>query len=256
MPTALNKTTTAPPTSVAVPLNNKGQPCTSAGRRNSTAIGSGLGNGGVTPPGTYERRRDSVTHEIRHHRRFREQWRRVLDEQLSTSDVHRTVHAVGSALAMFSNDTAKNVWPSQATIGERVGVSASTVCRAVAVLRKVGMLEWDHQFRQVEGAPKATSNLYEFRIPELLGESVGVKQRERRLGDHQIPKPVIVMPDWQRDIDARVHALVLVHRADQYSAAETELLDDLSGRPAQQLSFAAAALNELWRTRHPARRLE
>lgn len=256
MPTTLNKTRTTPPATVPAPLNNKGRPCTSVGQRNAASIGSGLGNGGVTPPGTYERRRDSVTHEIRHHRRFREQWRRVLDHLLSTGDIHRTVHAVGSALSMFSNDTAKNVWPAQATIGDRVGVSESTVCRALAVLREMGMLEYDHQFKQVDGKPRATSNLYEFRIPDALGNAVGVTQRTRRLNAHQIPTPAMVVPDWHRDIDARVHALVLVHTADHYGTAEAELLDDLDGRPAEQLSFAAAALNELWRTRHPAQHLE
>ena len=122
MPSTLTKHTTRPALAGPVRLNNRGRLCTSAGRRNATAIGTGLGNGGVKPPGTYERRRAAVTLEVRHHRRFREQWRRILDHQLSTGDIHRTVHSVGSALSTFSNDVAKNAWPSQAKIGKRAGV--------------------------------------------------------------------------------------------------------------------------------------
>ncbi len=257
MPSTLTKTTTGPPAGAGgARLNNRGRPCTSAGRRNATAVGSGLGNGGVVPPGRYERRRDSVTHDIRHGRRFREQWRRVLDHQLATGDVHRTAHAVASALSTFSNDVGKNAWPSQAKIGEVCGVSASTVNRSVKVLRQIGLLEWDHQFRQVDGKPHATSNLYEFRIPDALGEIVGVKKRSRRLDDHQIPKPAELVPDWQRDIDRRAHAVALLYTAAQYQAAETELLDDLADRPVEQRTFAAATLNKVWRTKHPTPPLE
>lgn len=251
MPTS-TKPPGAPPTAT-VRLNNRGLPCTSAGRRNQAAIGSGLGNGGTPSPGHYERRKGCVQAEIRHHRMFREQWRRGLDHLLTIDSISRTDLAVGAALSTFSSQTGENVWPSHATIGARCKLSASTVQRSLAALRDLEMIEWDHRGVQIDGKPRATSNLYEFRIPEYVATAVGInRKRSRRLDEHQIPNPAHTVPDWQRDIDSRVASLVLVYGDDQYTAAEAELLDDLAGRPTEQLSFAAAALNERWRTAHPA----
>lgn len=252
MPTnTLNKTTT-PPAAAVVPLNNRGRPCTSIGRRNAAAIGSGLGNGGVVPPGRYERRRDCVNHDPRGNPRFREQWRRCLDHLLVVADIPRTVHTVGSALITFSDSTGKLAWPSQAAIGERCNLSASTVGRALAVLRVLELLEWDHRFHQVDGQPAATSNLYEFRIPEALAATLNIgKRRRRSTGGHQIPAPETLMPAWQRSVESMVGAVILMHTADQYVQAEAALLSDLAGQPVEQLTFAAALLNEQWRERHP-----
>jgi len=211
-----------------------------------------MGNGGTPSPGRYERRKGCVEAEVRHHRQFRENWRRGLDHLLVVEAISRTVLVVGATLATFSNATGENVWPSQATIGARCRLSASTVQRSLAVLRTVGMLEWDHRGVQIDGKPRATSNLYEFRIPDYVATAVGAnRKRSRRLNEHQIPSPAHTVPDWQKDIDSRVASLVLVYRSDQYTDAEAELLDDLAGRPTEQLSFAAEALNERWRTARP-----
>lgn len=235
-------TATAP----APRLNNQGLPCTSKGRRNAAAIGTNRGNGGVMPPGHYTRRRDVVRRENRHGRRFREQWRRVIDHLLAVGDIHRTVHAVASALSTHSSDTGKNAWPSHATLADQVGVSASTVCRALAELRAIGLVEWDHQFRQVDGKPRATSNLYEFRIPPPLGRVVNVDQRSM-YRDRTPPAHVTAKraPDWQRDIDSHVHAIAQV--STDYMTAEAQLFNDFNGRSTEQLTFAAHALNEAWR---------
>lgn len=255
MPTTTHKTTTGPSTAATVSLNNRGNPCTSIGRRNATAVGTGLGNGGVTPPGHYDRRRDCVNHDPRGNPYFREQWRRCLDHLLVVADIPRTVHTVGSALITFSDKAGELVWPSQAAIGERCNLSASTVGRALAVLRVLELLEWDHRFHQVAGKPKATSNLYEFKIPEALATTLRIgKRRRRQMSAHQIPMHEVLMPAWQRTVESMVGAVILMHTDDQYTEAETALLDDLAGQPVEQLTFAAALLNEKWREQRPVTR--
>ena len=169
-------TTTRPRT------NARGNPWASRGRRNLTAAGSGLGNGGVTPPGHYTRRRDCLGPE-RHDNRWRMDWLKLLGHLLSEGRITPIDAGVGVALSTFSNDTGEHVWPSQATIGQRCGRSASVVQRSLAVLRGHGVLEWEHRFNGPTNdtpRPTATSNLYEFRLPRELLDEVGLRKKKRR----------------------------------------------------------------------------
>src|SRR3954454_22053802 len=101
-------------TTVEQPRTNaRGNPSTSVGRRNLTAAGTGLGNGGVTPPRRYQRRRDCLGPD-RHDNRWRMDWLKVLTHLQSDGRIGPILAAVGAALASFSNDTGEHVWPSQA----------------------------------------------------------------------------------------------------------------------------------------------
>ena len=134
----------------------------------------GLGNGGVTPP-LYERRKegtfnlegpsDAIRAQVGH--QFRQFWRDDLLAHLGRGEIDPIDYAIGMALAEFSDKAAKVVFPSQATIGKKVGRSPSTVNRRLAKLRRLGLLEWAHRFLQSrDGKPRATTNLYVFRLSD------------------------------------------------------------------------------------------
>src|SRR4051812_42603024 len=125
--------------------NARGNPWRSIGRRNLAAAGTGLGNGGVTPPGHYLRRRDCLGPD-RHDNRWRMDWLKLLSYLLSEGRISAVDAGVGVALSTFSNDTGEHIWPPQAAIGQRCGRSASVVQRSLAVLRRHGLLEWEHRF--------------------------------------------------------------------------------------------------------------
>ena len=145
----------------------------------------GLGNGGVTPP-LYERRKegtfdlegasDVIRAQIGH--QFRRFWIDDLTEHLKRGEINLTDFAIGCALSDFSDNGAKIVFPSQATIGKQVGRSASTVNRSLARLRRYGLLEWAHRFLQSrDGKPRATTNLYAFRLSDRWMEEDFEKRR-------------------------------------------------------------------------------
>ena len=62
--------------------------------------------------------------------------------------------------------------------------STSTAHRALAELRAVGLLEWNHRFEgptHDNPRPHPTSNLYEFVIPNQLAKEAGLTKRLQRL---------------------------------------------------------------------------
>lgn len=236
-------------------LNSRGRPCTSLGRRNSTAIGTGLGNGGVTPP-RYQRRRDA-TGSGRHPRSFREHWRRVLSHLLNESQIDPVTFAIGYALTEFSNERAESVWPAQATIGKRVGRSASTVNRRLRRLRDLGMLEWDHRFDSDTTERKGirgTSNFYEFRIPDELMHAAGLpRQRQHQRPDRSrrhssTPAPGNRTPtphEWQREIDST--AAALARSAATFEVAHEEIESLYANQGPERASYARTALDDAWK---------
>src|SRR3954447_9231129 len=175
-------------TTVTVPdapiLNARGQPWTSRGRRNLAWVGSGFGNGGVTPPGRYERRRGCIGSDEHHDTFWMSDWRRLLAHLRHAGAISPNAYEVGSHLADFSNERGEHTWPSQATIGKRLERSASTVGRALAELRAAGVVEWDHRFEGPTNEiprPHPTSNMYEFRIPLELARAANLKRRIQRM---------------------------------------------------------------------------
>lgn len=236
-------------------LNSRGHPCTSVGRRNAASIGSGRGNGGVLPP-QYERRRDSVGDD-RHSKMWRRWWLRVIGHLRDRGDLSVVDFAVLSALADFSSESGSHVWPSQATIGLRIGRSASTVNRSLCRARELRVVNWDHRFEgptnEYRGV-KGTSNLYEFLIPEDLATEMNIGQRrprrerpDRTTRHDRSPSPTPGYApglEWQRHIDSHVAAVVL--SAATYQMAEAEVEDAFQDRDVQQRTYAASVLNERW----------
>lgn len=170
--------TMTPPACGRPTTNNRGQPWSSAGRRNLGWLGTGLGNGGTPPPGDYERRRHCIA-DGAHDRMWREHWLRCLLRLLGDGEVTVTQYAVGVALADVSNAQGKPVFPGHSYLGERVGRSRSTVQRALARLRELGLLEWEHRFlppNSESDHARGTSNLYEFRLPADVLAGLGLRQ--------------------------------------------------------------------------------
>src|SRR3954451_1856518 len=99
-------------TVTASPLTNaRGTPWTSRGRRNLGCAGSGLGNGGITAPGTYQRRKGSVGPDERHDSYWRHDWRIVLAYARDQQLISPNAYAVGSHLGDRSDDKAHHAYP-------------------------------------------------------------------------------------------------------------------------------------------------
>ena len=56
-----------------------------------------------------------------------------------------------AALGMYTNEENDWVFPSQFTIGEMIGYSRETICRAISELEKAGYLEKRHRFHENGG---------------------------------------------------------------------------------------------------------
>lgn len=169
---------TAPPAVTPPATNNRGQPWTSAGSRNLSCVGTGLGNGGTPPPGHYERRRDCLG-VFSHDKMWREHWCRLVAAALFEGEITRTQHAVALALADHSGRDGHHVVPGHRRLGEMVGCSRSTVRRSLKRLREFGLLEWEHRFvgpGPDRPLPRGTSNMYEFRLPTDRLAKLGLRQ--------------------------------------------------------------------------------
>jgi hypothetical protein len=186
-----------PPTTPTLTLTTRGQPTTSRGLRNASCIGTSLGNGGVTAPGTYERRRNIIDPEERHDAWWRRDWLLQLAEMYKARLISERAMTAGQLIATYSSDTGQPVFATQATIGGggrqpipgvfNDGKSASTINRGLAELRHAGALEWEHRFLAPDkGNPKvrATSNLYVFRFATTFCSTVAslTKRIERIAG--------------------------------------------------------------------------
>jgi hypothetical protein len=240
--TTINTAACRPPAT-----NNRGQPWSSAGRRNLGWIGTGLGNGGTQPPGDYERRRHCIE-DRPHDRMWREHWLRCLLSLLGDGELTPTQYTIGVALADVSNANGKPVFPGHKYLGERVGRSRSTVQRTLARLRALGLLEWEHRFlapNSESDHARGTSNLYDFRLPADVLARLGLRQprppRHHHGGRHTPPK---------RDL-ARDQALSTAAAAAQAASNATfrdaaEEIEALYSDDAEMVSFALDALAGFW----------
>jgi Helix-turn-helix domain len=233
--------------------NARGNPWTSAGRRNLTAAGTGLGNGGVRPPGHYTRRRDCLGPD-RHDNRWRMDWLKLLAHLQAHGRVTPIDVSVGVAIATFSNDTGEHVWPSQTVIGERCGRSASVVGRSLAALRAHGLLEWEHRFNgptHDNPLPSATSNLYEFRLPQDLLDEVGLRKRKRRSPARHLRHQPTPARDHERDQVMSMGAAQAL-LASSYEVGVAAVEHELAGRPAHLVLLAKEEYDVAWK-RHRLR---
>ncbi|MGE3449395.1 MAG: hypothetical protein AB7H92_17655 [Microbacteriaceae bacterium] len=184
--------------------NNRGQPVTSIGQRNAAAIGTNHGNGGVTPPGHYRRRRNNLTvspdgKEHRNGKMARERLLRLNRKLRAAGVITRTEFDAVESLADISDGWLSRRVPAHATIGRGFGVSASTVCRALNSYREkvvvrngdglviFRVLEWEHVmiFDPELRRRRGTSNTYEFRVDGTFSEHFKALEREWGLGGGQ-----------------------------------------------------------------------
>lgn len=202
----------------------------------------GRGNGGVTPP-VYERRRygsfdlegPSEQTLAKVGNSFRSYWLSNVAWHVGRGDLNATDFLVAQALAEFSDNKLKAVFPAQRTIGKAVGRSASTVNRSAARLRSLGLLEWGHRFlRPVDGMPRATTNMYAFRLSDEWAEEelpVRIIATNRAKGRARRHKNGRTTPKALTGIPSTVHAVA--RSAETYDAALDELrgLFDVPGYP-------------------------
>jgi len=241
-------TTTARPRT-----NARGNPWTSKGRRNLAAAGSGLGNGGVVPPGHYIRRR-GILGPGRHDNRWRLDWLKLLSHLLSESRITPIDAGVGVALSTFSNDTGEHVWPSHATIGQRCGRSPSVVGRSLATLRAHGLLEWEHRFNGPTNEtprPTATSNIYEFLLPRELLDEVGLRKKKRRDAGRHPKHQSTPTRNHERELVMSMGAAQAL-LAPNYAAGIAVVEHELADRSADLILLAKEEYDVAWK-RHRQR---
>ena len=138
----------------------------------------GRGNGGSEPPrytrrkyGTFDLEGPSARTLAVVGTSFRSYWSECVMWHFKRGELTTTDLAVAMVLAEYSNDAMKEVWPSQETIGAAIGRSASTVNRSLRRMRALGLVEWAHRFlRPEKGLPRATTNLYHFRLSDVWAE--------------------------------------------------------------------------------------
>jgi hypothetical protein len=107
------------------------------------------------------------------------EWQRCVLDAVAAGELHRTTGAVLLAFSRRSSNRHEDVWIAQATVGEHVGLAASTVCHHVAAAKRAGWLAVQHRNRIDNGFVTGMSNLTRFELPAHWRNKLDEQRRER-----------------------------------------------------------------------------
>ena len=111
------------------------------------------------------------------------EWQRCVQDAVAAGELHRTTGQVLLAFCRQSDNRLKDVWIAQATVGERLGLAASTVCHHVAKAKRAGWVTVQHRNRIDNGMVVGMSNMTRLELPEpwrtKLDEQRGKKVADR-----------------------------------------------------------------------------
>jgi hypothetical protein len=104
---------------------------------------------------------------------------RCVQDAVAERELHRTTGDVLLLFARVSDDRLSDVWISQATIAEKLGLAESTVCHHVAKAKRLGWLVVQHRNRIDNGFVIGMSNMTRLQLPERWQDRLDEQRRER-----------------------------------------------------------------------------
>jgi hypothetical protein len=104
---------------------------------------------------------------------------RCVQDAVAERELHRTTGDVLLLFARASDDRLSDVWISQATIADKLGLAESTVCHHVAKAKRLGWLVVQHRNRIDNGFVIGMSNMTRLQLPEHWQDRLDEERRER-----------------------------------------------------------------------------
>src|SRR3954471_9796430 len=104
---------------------------------------------------------------------------RCVQDAVAERELHRTTGDVLLLFARNSDDRLSDVWISQATIAEKLGLAESTVCHHVAKAKRLGWLVVQHRNRIDHGFVIGMSNMTRLQLPEHWQDRLDEQRRDR-----------------------------------------------------------------------------
>jgi hypothetical protein len=155
----------------------------------------------ITPPPPYKKKLTLPDVPARA-RTFRRDWLQAVVRAVDDGLVARECLAVAQSFASFSDDTAKDVWPSLDTVGRRVDFSERTAARWKAALERAGFLAVRNRWkRHPDGTVTGRSNITRFCMPAHYATQLAERRRQSRAkGTPTPPAPQNQRPRPRRDL--------------------------------------------------------
>lgn len=142
---------------------------------------------------------------------------RLWQKAIRVSGLPMSARTVAWALSTWMDADHGVCWPSHQSIAEAAGASVPTVRRAIAVLKKAGLLEQTGRGGRIGGSRDGMPNTYTARMPDHL------RSRIERQGDHTER-----MPAHQRSTSV----ITRDHRSTQEVSMEGSPTSEPDGSPA------------------------
>lgn len=195
------------------------------------------------------------------------QFIRCVLDAVAAGELHRTTGNVLLAFARASDDLLTDPWIAQATVGQRLGLAASTVCHHVTVAKRLGWVAVQHRNRIDNGFVVGMSNITRLMLPKHWHDRLDEQRRHaqaertarrRRGGGRATPAavgradrgPVVRPVRW-----SEVNQAASTGAAKAWSASTTsfeqgrlELEAEFHGQPAHLYESAYDAFVEKWKT--------
>ncbi len=191
------------------------------------------------------------------------EWQRCVYDAVAAGELHRTTASVLMVFSRQSGNRHDDVWIAQATVAERLGLAASTVCHHVAAAKRAGWVTVQHRNRIDNGMVVGMSNMTRFELPEpwrtkldvqrLANAARRTRDRRRQPGRHTPRRP---QPN-----DARPSTPTRLEHAENFGAAiarlasvvdfedgRRQVVEEFAGQPAEFYESAFNSFAEMWMT--------
>jgi hypothetical protein len=208
-------------------------------------------------------------------RQAQREWERCVRDAVADGELHRTTGDVLLAFSRASDDQHNDVWIGQTTVGQRLGLAASTVCHHMTVARRAGWVAVQHRNRIDHGVVLGMTNITRFELPEHWRERLLQQTRDRRAQQTQerrtrvngrvtepstkAPPPTDrgLGPNYANDAqqaDTTGAAIALSADTTTFEQGRQQLENQYLGQP-QLYERAYAAYVDTWQRRRPSVRL-
>jgi hypothetical protein len=141
----------------------------------------------TTPPPPY-RKKVTLPDVPARARTFRRDWLQAVVQAVDDGLLARESLPVAQSFASFSDDAAKDVWPSLDTVGRRVDYSERSAARWKAELEHAGFLAVRNRWkRHPDGTVTGRSNITRFLIPPHYAGQIAGRRRQSRANNSPTP---------------------------------------------------------------------
>jgi hypothetical protein len=134
----------------------------------------------VTPPPPY-RKKLTLPDVPARARTFRRDWLQAVVQAVDDGLLARECLPIAQSFATFSDDTAKDVWPSLDTVGRRVDYSERSAARWKAELERAGFVAVRNRWkRHPDGTVTGRSNITRFLMPARYAAAIAERRRQAK----------------------------------------------------------------------------